>query len=85
MHRAKPLTHRLSTGSPHVRPQAPARTTEHFETKILVYEAMAFDADEIARTRTSWMVEAAMQRDAVDLGINLSKIAVEPGGSPSRH
>ncbi|WP_420100724.1 hypothetical protein [Bosea sp. (in: a-proteobacteria)] len=65
--------------------EAPARNTEHFEAKIMVYEAIAFDEDEIARTRTSWMVEAAMQRDAVELGINLSKIPVEPGGSPSRH
>ena len=65
--------------------EAPARTSEHFEAKIMVYEAIAFDEDEIARTRTSWMVEAAMQRDAAELGINLSKIPVEPGGSPSRH
>lgn len=65
--------------------EAPARTSEHFEAKIMVYEAIAFDEEEIRRTRTSWMVEAAMQRDAVDLGINLSKIPVEPGGSPSRH
>jgi len=65
--------------------EAPARKSEHFEAKIMVYEAIAFDEDEIARTRTSWMVEAAMQRDAVELGINLNKIPVEPGGSPSRH
>lgn len=65
--------------------EAPARTTEHFEAKILVYEAMAFDEDEIVRTRTALMVEAAMQQDARELGINLNKIAVEPGGSPSRH
>ncbi|MCR4524509.1 hypothetical protein [Bosea sp. 47.2.35] len=65
--------------------EAPAHKTEHFEAKIMVYEAMAFDEDEIRRTRTSWMVEAAMQQDARELGISLSKIAVEPGGSPSRH
>ncbi|WP_293811142.1 hypothetical protein [uncultured Bosea sp.] len=65
--------------------EAPARATEHFETKIMVYEAMAFDEDEIRRTRTSWMIEAAMQQDARELGINLTKVAVEPGGSPSRH
>ena len=65
--------------------EAPARATEHFETKIMVYEAMAFDEHEIRRTRTSWMVEAAMQQDARELGINLTKVAVEPGGSPSRH
>lgn len=65
--------------------EAPARETEHFETKIMVYEAMAFDEDEISRTRTSWMVEAAMQQDARELGINLTKVAIEPGGSPSRH
>ena len=39
--------------------EAPARETEHFEAKIMVYEAMAFDEDEIRRSRTSWMVEAA--------------------------
>ena len=65
--------------------EAPARDTEHFEAKIMVYEAMAFDEDEIRRTRTSWMVEAAMHQDARELGINLSKVPVEPGGSPSRH
>ena len=65
--------------------EAPARTSEHFEAKIMVYEAIAFDEDEIRRTRTSWMVEAAMQQDAHELGINFSKIPVEPGGSPSRH
>ena len=65
--------------------EAPARTTDHFEAKIMVYEAIAFDEDEIRRTRTLWMVEAAMQQDAAELGINLSKIPVEPGGSPSRH
>ncbi|SIR56241.1 MULTISPECIES: hypothetical protein [unclassified Bosea (in: a-proteobacteria)] len=65
--------------------EAPARKTEHFEAKIMVYEAMAFDEAEIARTHTALMVEAAMQQDARELGINLSKIPVEPGGSPSRH
>lgn len=65
--------------------EAPARKIEHFQAKIMVYEAMAFDEEEIRRTRTSWMVEAAMQRDARDLGINLTKIPAEPGGSPSRH
>lgn len=65
--------------------EAPARKTEHLEAKIMVYEAMAFDEDEIRRTRTSWMVEAAMQQDARELGINLTKIPVEPDGSPSRH
>ncbi|PZR85527.1 MAG: hypothetical protein DI537_30625 [Stutzerimonas stutzeri] len=65
--------------------EAPARETEHFETKIMVYEAIAFDEDEIRRTRTSLMVEAAMQQDARELGINLTKVPVEPCGSPSRH
>jgi hypothetical protein len=64
--------------------EAPARTTEHFERKIMVYEAMAFDEDEILRTRTAVMVEAAMQQDARELGINLSKVPMSPG-SPSRH
>ena len=65
--------------------EAPARATEHFETKIMAYEAMAFDEDEIRRTRTSWMVEAAMQQDARELGITLTKVAVEPDSSPHRH
>lgn len=65
--------------------EAPARAEDHFEAKIMLYEAIAFDEDEIRRTRTSWMVEAAMQQDARELGINLTKVAVEPGGSPSRH
>lgn len=64
--------------------EAPARAKEHFARKIMVYEAMAFDEDEIRRSRTLWMVEAAMQQDARDLGINLTKIPIEPG-SPSRH
>ena len=64
--------------------EAPARETEHFEAKIMVYEAIAFDEDEIARTRTSWMVEAAMQQDARELGINLTKVPVTPG-TESRH
>jgi hypothetical protein len=64
--------------------EAPARKTGHFESKIMVYEAMAFDEEEIRRTRTAVMVEAAMQQDARDLGITLSKAPVPPG-SPSRH
>lgn len=64
--------------------EAPARETGHFERKIMVYEAIAFDEDEIRRTRTAWMVEAAMQQDARELGINLTRIPVSPG-SPSRH
>jgi hypothetical protein len=64
--------------------EAPARTTEHFERKIMVYEAMAFDEDEIRRTRTAVMVEAAMQHDARELGINLTKVPVTPG-TESRH
>lgn len=64
--------------------EAPARATEHFERKIMVYEAMAFDEDEIRRTRTAVMVEAAMQQDARELGINLSEVPMSPG-SPSRH
>lgn len=64
--------------------EAPARETEHFERKIMVYEAMAFDEDEIRRTRTAVMVEAAMHQDARELGINLSKAPMSLG-SPSRH
>lgn len=64
--------------------EAPARETEHFESKIMVYEAMVCDEDEIRRTRTSWMVEAAMQQDARELEISLTKIPISPGGE-SRH
>lgn len=64
--------------------EAPARTEEHFEVKIMVYEAMAFDVDEIRRTRTSWMIEAAMQQDARELDIDLTKIPISPSGE-SRH
>lgn len=64
--------------------EAPARETGHFERKIMVYEAMAFDEDEIRRTRTAVMVEAAMHQDARELGINLIKAPMSPS-SPSRH
>ncbi len=64
--------------------EAPARETGHFERKIMVYEAMASDEDEIRRTRTAVMVEAAMHQDARELGITLSKAPMPPG-SPSRH
>ena len=64
--------------------EAPAQEAAHFETKIMVYEAMAFDEDEIRRSRTSWMVEAAMQQDARELGITLTRIPLTPGGE-SRH
>jgi len=64
--------------------EAPARETGHFERKIVVYEAMAFDEDEIRRTRTAVMVEAAMHEDARELGISLSKVPMPPG-SPRRH
>ena len=64
--------------------EAPAREEEHFERKIMVYEAMAFDEDEIRRSRTSWMVEAAMRQDARELGINLTKVPIVPG-TQSRH
>lgn len=64
--------------------EAPARETEHLERKIMVYEAIAFDEDEIRRSRTSWMVEAAMQQDARDLDINLTKVPITPG-TESRH
>lgn len=64
--------------------EAPARETGHFERKIMVAEAMAFDEEEIRRTRTAVMVEAAMQQDARELGITLRKAPMPPG-SPSRH
>jgi hypothetical protein len=64
--------------------EAPARETEHFEAKIMVYEAMVFDEDEFRRSHTPWMVEAAMQQDAHELGINLTKVPMTPG-TQSRH
>lgn len=64
--------------------EAPARETGHFERKIMVAEAMAFDEEESRRTRTAVMVEAAMHQDARELGVTLSKARMPPG-SPSRH
>lgn len=64
--------------------EAPAREIGHVERKIMVAEAMAFDEEEINRTRTAVMVEAAMQQDARELGITLRKAPMPPG-SPSRH
>lgn len=64
--------------------EAPAQRDEHLERKITVYEAMIFQDDEMARSHTAVMVEAAMQVDARKLGINLTKVAIEPS-STSRH
>ena len=64
--------------------EAPAREEAHFERKIMVYEAMVLDGDEGRRSRTAWMIEAAMQQDARELGISLIKVPLEPG-SPGRH
>lgn len=64
--------------------EAPARDEAHFERKIMVYEAMVLDGDEGRRSRTAWMIEAAMHQDARELGITLIKVPVEPG-SPGRH
>ena len=64
--------------------EASARDEAHFEQKIMVYEAMVLDGDEGRRSRTAWMIEAAMQQDARELGISLIKVPLEPG-SPGRH
>ena len=64
--------------------EAPAREIGHVERKIMVAEAMAFDEQEINRSRTAVMVEAAMKEDARELGITLRKAPMPPG-SPSRH
>lgn len=64
--------------------EAPAQRDEHLKRKITVYEAMVFQDDEMARSHTAVMVETAMQVDARRLGINLTKVAIEPG-STSRH
>ncbi|MFC5508365.1 hypothetical protein [Bosea massiliensis] len=64
--------------------EAPARDIAHLERKVVVYEAMIFDEDEIRRTRTAVMVEAAMQQDARELGVTLSKVPMSPG-TGSRH
>lgn len=64
--------------------EAPAREIGHIERKIMVAEAMAFDEEEINRSRTAVMIEAAMQQDARELGITLRKAPMPPG-SPSRH
>ena len=64
--------------------EAPSREEAHFERKIMVYETMILDGDEGRRSRTAWMIEAAMQQDARELGVTLIKVPVEPG-SPGRH
>jgi len=64
--------------------EAPAQRDEHLERKIAVYEAMICQDDEMARSHMAVMVETAMQADARKLGINLTKVAIEPG-STSRH
>ena len=64
--------------------EAPAQRDDHLERKITVYEAIIFQDDEMARSHTAVMVETAMQADARKLGINLTKVAIEPG-STSRH
>lgn len=64
--------------------EAPAQRDDHLERKITVYEAMIFQDDEMARSHTALMVETAMHVDARKLGINLTKVAIEPG-STSRH
>ena len=60
--------------------EAPAQEVAHLETKIAVHTDMASDPDEIRRSRTAWMVEAALQQDARDLGITLTKTPSAPGG-----
>lgn len=64
--------------------EAPAQRDEHLEHKITVYEAMILQDDELARSHTAAMVEAAMHLDALKLGTNLTKVAIAPG-STSRH
>ncbi len=64
--------------------EAPARSEFHLERKITVYEAMIFLDDEMARSHAAVMVETAMHIDAGKLGINLTKVVIEPG-STSRH
>ena len=44
--------------------EAPAQEVAHLETKIAVHTDMASDPDEIRRSRTAWMVEAALQHEA---------------------
>jgi hypothetical protein len=60
--------------------EAPAQTKVHLEAKVAIYADMASDPDEIRRSRTSRMVEAAMQQDAGDLGVTLNGIPLAPGG-----
>ena len=64
--------------------EASAQRDEHLERKITVYEAMIFQDDEMERSHTAAMVETAMHADARKLGINLTKVAIEPG-STRRH
>lgn len=60
--------------------EAPAQTKVHLEAKIAIYADIAFDPDETRRSRTSRMIEAAIQQDAGDLGVTLTGIPLAPGG-----
>lgn len=59
--------------------EAPARNEDDLERKITAYEALIFQEDEMQRSHTAVMVETAMQIDAHKLGINLTKLPIEPG------
>lgn len=59
--------------------EAPAQTTVHLDAKAAMYANMAMDPDEVRRSRTARMVEAAMQQDAADLGVILPGIPLAPG------
>lgn len=60
--------------------EAPAQSKAQLEAKVAIYADMASDPDETRRSRTSRMVEAAMQQDAGDLGVTLPSIPLAPGG-----
>ncbi|KPH80817.1 MULTISPECIES: hypothetical protein [Bosea] len=58
--------------------EPPAFSEPLLRLKIAAYEAMIIDADELRRSRAVAMIEAAIRRDAQDLGIVLDEGPVMP-------
>ena len=65
--------------------EKPARSAEVLKLKISVYQTLTFDMDEIRRTHTAEMIEAAMHYDAAALGITLEKLPSVPAPGGSSH
>lgn len=59
--------------------EAPVRKEQELERKIEIYQTMCFLPGEMERSRTAYMVEAAMHADASALGIGLCKMSYDAG------